>query len=249
MVYDPRRGISELQGAYGRSPFDPNYDRDSQQQANIYLAQNPQSMGFKNQGATQSSFRHPGGTSAEQMNRNPFGMYGSAALGMSQRAPLYSQGNMTQEQIDAMFGAGGPPALGNGQVNDPGYAPQANQGPGQQMARAHAPAQPPSPIQGNRAEIDKLRTRMAGDQGNDARIQNRIQYLQRQNQNTRIAQGNERFGQRADELNQAQDRLNSFKNPNNDPALAKQQERLRNRVGFLSRMQNNTRNRYNKANG
>jgi hypothetical protein len=102
-------------------------------------------------------------------------------------------------------------------------------------------------IAGNRAEIEKLRARMGQEGANDAKLRTRAQFLQRQNQNTRIAAGNERFGNRADELNQVQDRLQSFKNPNNDPKLAARQKNMQERVQFLSRMQNNTRQRFNKA--
>lgn len=134
-------------------------------------------------------------------------------------------------------------------MKDKGY-PQYGQQPytgrsPQQIARDNAAkaAQPQAvdPIAARRAEIEKLRKGMVDspeNAGQNYRQQNRVQFLQRTNQNARLGAANPEFQQRANELNQVQDRLKA-KNPPAGQNTAKLQTRAR----FLARQQNNARNR------
>lgn len=246
---------SLLAGAYGMSPLDPRYEEVSRQQEQEWFRQN----GGAGRLIGDDKFTK-GGTFAP----TPYGRFGTTYSGFGPRADAYGQ-QMTQEQIDAQTSGGQAQAGRSQSTGAPtpmprptGETPAAPQTPTpeggqplapytgrspQQIARDNAAKAQQGGIGGNRSEIDRLRGLMnsQNNPGNADKQRTRIQFLQRQNQNTRLADSNPRFGDRADELNQVQDRLSSFKNPNNDPKLSARQKNMQERVQFLSRMQNNTR--------
>lgn len=265
MVYDPRLNPSMLGGAYGMNPFDQGYDQASRKQANQYFAASPFGSGSMSGQVNPYRSMADRGDSINA-ERYRYGMYGNDAMGMSARAPGYSQG-LTKEQIDAMtgggmvrlpgqlplpagagdpgFAAGSPPPM---QRPTPGNMPQQQPYTGrspQQIARDNAAkaAQPQAmdPIAARRAEIEKLRKGMVDSPENAAqnyRQRNRIEFLQRTNQNARLAAANPEFQQRANELNQVQDRLKA-----KNPPAGQNNARLQSRAQFLARQQNNARNR------
>ena len=175
------------QGVQPNSPFDPNYDR--------YEAS------IRRQNAADALRQE--GIAGGRLGGGPSYNWGSTQ--MSARAPMYSQ-QYDQATIDQMLGGGQVYPMGAVRPtpgNMPSQQGQTYGAPTQQLGPRPQPQAPaPTPIRDNRQEINQLQRG-----AEDPRQAQRIQYLQRQNQATRLANQNPQFAQNRAAIQQIQDRM------------------------------------------